>query len=299
LYGKAWVEQMRMYADLEPVVLLEKSLYEYKKFNDIAILKYALNALSNTKFRKTTWTQIQPLLLNILVKLPCLSKFITNILLANKDNIAINMLRKSLYSILEINLVQKYDEEVIWAIWMIKIFKIRINTQMIHDILMSDNWIAIIILLDTIANRRTETTIKEEVKRFRERIKDECFDNSNSTSGMNSGIWLLAYEAERNEWLNTGNEEADKFIVIPQASFFEKLKQLGVSFYNSDNCYTQNNLQEQQRSQKITRNELIKLIQEISESVAGRNAEQNNTNLEISNDLVRRMRIAMLFAENY
>ena len=298
IYGKAWVEQMRMYTDLEPCVLLEKSICEYKTYNDVAILKYALNVLSDTEFCDATWSQMQPQLLNILVKLPCLSKQITNILFANRNGISVNLLKKTLYTVIEANIVQKHDEEVFWAVWMIKTFDIKISIRMIHEILASDNWIAIIILLDAIVGRNHELSIQGEIRRFKQRMMEEHFEN-NGEASMSSGVWLLAYEAELKGWLNTGNTEAEIFKVIQRGTFFYKLKEMGVSFYNPENCFDQIIQKEETIRRAFSRNELKKLIKEINRSSEKQDNGEDKLTFEIYDEVVRRMRSTLLFTENY
>ena len=298
IYGKAWVEQMRMYTDLEPCVLLEKSICEYKTYNDVAILKYALNVLSDTEFCDATWSQMQPQLLNILVKLPCLSKQITNILFANRNGISVNLLKKTLYTVIEANIVQKHDEEVFWAVWMIKTFDIKISIRMIHEILASDIWIAIIILLDAIVGRNHELSIQGEIRRFKQRMMEEHFEN-NGEASMSSGVWLLAYEAELKGWLNTGNTEAEIFKVIQRGTFFYKLKEMGVSFYNPENCFDQIIQKEETIRRAFSRNELKKLIKEINRSSEKQDNGEDKLTFEIYDEVVRRMRSTLLFTENY
>lgn len=235
IYGKSWVEQMRAYARLAPQILLEKAIIEYHLYKDIAILKYALNIISVYTFSHSEWESLQPTIFNIWVRFPNVSKTITIIFKKNEENISRSLLKKSIYSILDVHIALKNDEEVIWVIWISKIFNINLSKKYISLILDTDNWLAIIILLDIISSRKKEKTIEKIINRFRNSLVLEYFSDPNLVTNMHTDIWLLAYEADKNKWLNTSSK--DTFLFARKHPFFKMLRELDIDFYRKDYTY--------------------------------------------------------------
>ena len=235
IYGKPWVEHMKAYTHLRPQILLEKAIIEYRSFQDVSIFKYALKVIRTKYFTKVEWQDIEPIIINIWVRFPNLSNIISLIFKNNEDKINKQLLKKSIYRIVETNLLLKNDEEVIWAVWICKQLNIKISQMYIKKILESDNWLAIIVILDIISGRKNENSIKDIINKFRVRLYIEYFKDDENKNEMFSSIWLLAYEADKNKWLNTSSSE--NFCVIKNYEFFNKLKTLGIDFYDSDYSY--------------------------------------------------------------
>lgn len=260
IYGKSWVEQMRAYARLAPQILLEKAIIEYHLYKDIAILKYALNIIRGGLFSDAEWRRLQPTIFNIWVRFPNLSNIITIIFKNNEDNISSSLLKKSIYSILDMHIALKNDEEVIWVIWISKIFNVQLSQKYINLILDTDNWLAIIILLDILYSRKSEKSIKKIINRFRNRLISEYFSEQNSEGNMHTDIWLLAYEADKNKWLNTSG--TDTFLFARRHPFFKELRTLDIDFYCKDFTYESIEQPKSKANIYVTRKELIALLDE-------------------------------------
>ena len=226
---------MKAYTHLRPQILLEKAIIEYRSFQDVSIFKYALKVIRTKYFTKVEWQDIEPIIINIWVRFPNLSNIISLIFKNNEDKINKQLLKKSIYRIVETNLLLKNDEEVIWAVWICKQLNIKISQMYIKKILESDNWLAIIVILDIISGRKNENSIKDIINKFRVRLYIEYFKDDENKNEMFSSIWLLAYEADKNKWLNTSSSA--NFCVIKNYEFFNKLKTLGIDFYDSDYSY--------------------------------------------------------------
>ncbi len=260
IYGKAWVEQIRAYARLEPQLLLEKAIIEYHTYKDISILRYALNVIRGMCFNKGEWEKIEPLIFNIWISFPNLSNVITVIFKSNENYLKPLLLKNSIYTILDTHISLKNDEEVIWAIWAVKIFNIKISQNNIERIFDTDNWIAIIILLDILSTRKNEPKIKKEIDKFRNHIIDEYFSDSETNHAMYSNVWLLAYEADKNKWLNTSGTE--NFMFARKDDFFKELRKLKVDFYSSSYNYDIIGKSKSEYNIYVTRKELIELLKE-------------------------------------
>lgn len=260
IYGKSWVEQIRIFARLEPQLLLEKAVIEYHLYKDIAILKYALKVLRGICFSETEWKKIQPTIINIWVRFPNVSNIITVVFKNNEKNLSVSLLKKAIYTILDTHIALKNDEEVIWAVWLSKVFNIQLSRMYIKRILDTENWLAIIIILDGLSLKKADTAINKLLNNFRKRIIAEYFSDHDSTNGMLTDIWLLAYEADKNKWLNTSG--TDTFIYARKHPFFKELRNLDIDFYNSNYNYDIIGKPKSKSNIYVTRKELINLLKE-------------------------------------
>ncbi len=274
IYGKPWVEEMRIHARLEPSLLLEKAIIEYRQYKDIAILKYALKVLRGKKFSRSEWKNIEPTIISIWIRFPNLSQIITIILKNNESLLSNSLLKNAIYTILDTNITLKNDEEVIWAIWVSKVFNIKLAQNYIKQILDTENWLAIIILLDIISVRKSENAIKKMLNKFRERIISEYFSDIDPAKGMLTDIWLLAYEADKNKWLNTSG--ADTFAYACKHSFFKELLNLGVEFYNNNFNYDIIGSTDKKHSIYVTRKELINILKEYTKIFESQSEIENS-----------------------
>lgn len=291
VYGKSWVEEMRVYSCLQPELLIEKAIIEYHKYEDISILRYALQVIRGICFNKKKWNEIQPIILNILVSFPNLSDIITIILKNNAEYVKLSVLKQCIYTILDNNVKLKNDEEVIWAVWLCKIFNIKLSLNYIIKVLDTDNWVAIIILLDIISKKKNELPVKKATDKFRRRIIEEYFDNNND--GMNTDIWLLAYECEKNKWLNTSG--VDIFDKAHKNQYFKKLKELNIDFYKSDYEYVDIANPEYKSNIYVTRKELMVLLEEykkLNDNITDNDAK-NSTKIIVKNDIFEKIKEAL------
>nr|WP_320146517.1 RNA-directed DNA polymerase [uncultured Anaeromusa sp.] len=264
LYGKPWVEQMRAYARLEPKLLLEKAIIEYRLHKDISILKYALKVIRIVSFSAKEWKTVQATIFNLWVRFPSLSNIVTVILKNNEKFVSATLLKRSIYSIIDTHVALKNDEEVIWAIWIAKIFNISLSQEYTKMILDTDNWLAIIVLLDVIYPRKSQTSIKRIINRFRKRIVAEYFSEEQPEENMYADIWLLAYEADKNKWLNNSS---DTFMFARKNEFFKILRESNVDFYNGNYQYEKIELKRKaSNSMYITRKEIIALFEKCKTS---------------------------------
>ena len=282
IYGKPWVEQMRIYSRLKPHLLLEKAIFEYHVHNDIAILKYALKIIRNMYFSPKEWKKLEPVILNVWVTFPSLSSIITLILKNNQENVSVLLLKQSVYTIFDTHIVFNNDEEIIWAIWTCKVLNIKISLEYISKLLNTDNWLAIIIVLDIISSRKKEVSIAKLLNNFRINIIDEFFNEVDKSAGMLTEIWLLAYEADKNKWLNTSDTET--FLCARKHPFFKELKKLDVDFYNENYSYDIINKHKSKSSLYITRKEMMDILKEYAKLQEEHSIEKINSPVVVNAD---------------
>lgn len=235
VFGKKWIEQMRIYSALEPSILLEKSIIEYQKYKDISILRYSLNVIRNIEFSNKEWKRIEPIIINIWVSFPSLSNVIILILKNNEKFINIQLIKSATYAIIDSQLNIGGDEEIIWAVWIFKTLNLKMSLACMKRLLSTENWLAIIILLDIISSRKKEPQISKLIDGLRDKIINDYFYDAGSPLNMYKSIWLLAYEADINKWLNTGNNKV--FNLASKEEFFKLLKENYVEFYNKNYKY--------------------------------------------------------------
>ena len=238
LYGKPWVEKIKQYLHYPADIFISKLIAEYKIYMDISIFKYGLKVLYHAKFNSFDWPAIQSRLINLWVSFPSLSDLIIKILIKNKDRLKMTSLKKAIYSVIDESIMLNREQELIWAIWFVKVFNIKISQKYILRIFNTTNELAIIILLSIIdkSGRRDEPAIKSQLIRIHEKLKEDDVDDKGNTNAlMWSSHWLLAYEANRNRWLNYPD---NPFEYARKNAFFKVLLEHNVKFYDEDFNYS-------------------------------------------------------------
>ena len=262
LYGKPWAEKIKQYIHLPSDVFLTKLIIEYNNYKDISIFKYGLKILYHCKFVGKEWGAMQSRLINLWVRFPSLSDLIIKILLKNQANIKITALKKAIYNIIDESILLNREQELVWAVWFIKVFKISISQEYIFKIFDTSNELAIIIMLSIIdkAGRRKETKIRNWIEKIHKDLEQANVDDKgNGNALMWSSHWLLAYEATRNKWINLPDKP---FEYAKKNSFFKRLLECNVKFFDEDYTYS---LADDKNTnfEFATRNELYKAINKI------------------------------------
>lgn len=269
LYGNPWVEEIKQYVHLQPDVLLTKLIIEYHKSKDISVLKYGLKIISKYRYNKDNWSAIQSRLINLWTQLPSLSDRIIDIFWNNKELIKINSLKRAIYSVIDESILLNRDQELIWAVWFIKVFNVSISHAYITKVLRSTNELAIIIMLDIVHSTGKENvpSVSQQRKRLHEHLKAEDIDERGiSNSLMWTSHWLLAYEATKNQWLKLPDMP---FEYAKKNPFFNALLKENVKFYNSDFSYS--SLPNKAHNLEFaTRSELYNALRKMKKSILER-----------------------------
>lgn len=240
LYGKPWIEQVKQYIHLQPDVFLSKLIMEYNTYKDIAIIKYGLTVIAQCRYTVTSWPAMQSRLINLWVRFPSLSDRILPILWKNKTLLKMRGFKAAIYSVIDEALLLNREQELIWAVWFIKVFNIQISQDYMIRVLQSSNELAIIIILDIICS--SDAKNKPKIMQQRRGLRDELIaedidDKGESNTLMWTSHWLLAYEATRMKWLNLPNE--DPFEFARKNTFFRELLLKSVKFYNPQFIYAE------------------------------------------------------------
>ena len=283
VYGKPWVEQMKEYLHLKSDIFLSKLIMEYNRYKDISILKYGLKVIQFQKYSAEEWKCIQSSLINIWVTLPSLSNFFATIFKCNENVINKSLMKKAIYTIIENNLNLKNDQEVIWAVWISKIFNIQMSQHYIEKLLSSGNWLAIIIMLDIIKYKKLKknSNVKKYLENLYDEIVEEFLEDGNPQNLMRSEIWLLAYEIDKNKWLNINKKE---FIFARKNEFFKKLLELNIEFYNSEFNYKILEPQLKKDNIYVTRQEFNSTMKKLQDSINSRLGNSEKLSLVLSDE---------------
>lgn len=266
LYGNPWVEEIKQYIHLQPDVFLTKLIIEYNKSKDISILKYGLKVIEHHHYTKSNWPAMQSRLINLWTRFPSLSDRIISIFWKNKDLIKVNALKRAIYSVIDESVLLNREQELIWAVWFVKVFDISISQSYITKVLKTTNELAIIIMLDIVhaLGQENAPTILQQRRNLHNLLKNEDTDDKgNPNSLMWTAHWLLAYEATKNQWLKL---PGIPFEYAKKNQFFNELLIRNVKFY--DPSFSYGNLSSSTHSPEFaTRSELYNALRKMKKSI--------------------------------
>lgn len=266
LYGNPWVEEIKQYIHLQPDMFLTKLIIEYNKCKDIAILKYGLKVISYHHYTKNSWPAVQSRLINLWTRFPSLSDRIVDVFWNNKDLIKINALKRAIYSVIDESILLNREQELIWAVWFVKVFDISISQAYITKVLKTTNELAIIIMLDIVHSSGQENVaaILQQRKNLHNYLKSEDTNEKGSPNSlMWTSHWLLAYESTKNQWLKL---PGIPFEYAKKNSFFNELLNRNVKFYNPGFSYS-NPPNKFHNPEFATRSELYNALRKMKKSI--------------------------------
>ncbi len=266
LYGNPWVEEIKQYIHLQPDVFLSKLIIVYNKSKDISILKYGLKIIEHHHYTKNNWSAMQSRLINLWTRFPSLSDRIISIFWKNKDLIKVNALKRAIYSVIDESILLNREQELIWAVWFIKVFDISISQSYITKVLKTTNELAIIIMIDIVHTLGQENTsaILQQRRSLHDSLQTKDVDDKGvPNSLMWTSHWLLAYEATKNQWLKLPGVP---FEYAKKNHFFNELLTRNVKFYNPGFSY--DNPSDSMRSPEFaTRTELYNALHKMKKSI--------------------------------
>ncbi len=269
LYGKPWVEQIKQYMHLQPDVFLSRLVMDYNTHKDIAIIKYGLKVIAQCRYRSNDWPAMQSRLINLWVRFPSLSDHILPILWHNKDRLSKSNLKSAIYSVINESLLLNRDQELIWAVWFAKTFKIDLSQPYILSVLKSSNEVAIIVMLDYIykMGKQDSPKIKAQLLNLFDVLAQADVDDAGRANNlMWTSHWLLAYEADRNGWLNI---DGKVFTYAQCIQYFNLLLTKGVKFYDTSFVYDEPP-QKTRNHEYATRSELYSSINKLKNMITER-----------------------------
>lgn len=284
-YGSSWVNDIRPFINLGPEELLSELVLLYKKHKSIKVFRYGLKMLASYHISQEKWDVMQSKLLNLYVSCPALAEQILPILLAHEAYLKKTLLKEAIYTVINESIRFKHDQELVWAIWIAKVFDVYLAQSYYCDILQSGNDLAIIVVLDIINSKHIEN--KARIKICLDKLYSELCD-SDSETGKNGGLlwgthWLLAYEADLYNWF--GNSHYS-FKYASKDSYFKYLIKRNIHFYDSAYHYTLNKIGKTDKS-FVTHSEVNQLFRKlikkakVNEAFSDDNSEVFSAILEV------------------
>lgn len=270
-YGKAWIEELKLYIHLDKEVFLNKTINLFNKYKDVSILKYGIKVISFYSFAKSDWNAIESKIINLWTRYPALSYLIVDVFLSNKNLLRKNNIRNAIYTILEKNVELNNHEEVIWAVWIAKIFEIKINSSHLINIIQSQNCIAIILILDIIS---APQYVKS--KGLIETVNEMLDFLENEPNVLWSQYWMLAYEIDFNNW---AKDYGRKFEYARNDDFFKKLVANKVDFYDRGFSYESKN-NKNTSSEYLTKKEFYMYLNKLKKMIGNMAKEPENESIE-------------------
>lgn len=248
---------------------------EYNNHKDISIIKYGLKVIDHCRYTKYDWPAIQSRLINLWVRFPSLSDRILQIMWNNKEQLNKTALKNAIYSVINESIHLNREQELVWAVWFIKVFDISISQICIVDVLKSSSDIAIIIMLDLLHKRALQGTpkIKQQLLKLYDDLAMDDIDNKNQSNTLLwTSHWLLAYEIDRNKWLNI---DGKVFEFARKNQFFKELLKRKVKFYDPDFAYPTMEIKKR-RLEYATRSELYAAYTKLKKMIDERLKKEGN-----------------------
>lgn len=273
LYGKPYFDYIKQYIHLPPDAFLTHLILNYREHKDIAIIKYGLRILSQHRYALKEWQSMQSRLLNLWVRFPSMADRILEILLHNHKHLKMDSLKKAIYSVIDESLLLNREQELVWAVWFLKVFNIRPAIPYIVKVLRCTTDLAIIIMLDIVhVHQRSECPdVRKSCNFLRQRIFDSVSEDTKDASPLWTSHWLLVYEAERNNWLQLSECSSSYTHANP---FFKKIHSLQVAFYDSHFAY---NISEVYSNELkfVTQRDLSRIIKKLQKMLSAHAKSSN------------------------
>jgi len=291
-FDKPWIEELKLFSFNSEELLLNKAIILYNEYKDISILKFALKIISFNDITITDWNRVESKLYNLWVRFPVLSDLIIELLMQKKEIIHKQKLKKAIYTNLDKCMLLNWQQELVWILWAIKVFEIRIKQDYVLEILKSNNDLAIIIVLDCIDAGIIDCTasVTKQIDALRQELNDLDIDeNGKNGNLMWSSRWLLAYECQLHKWINTEN---GSFYTVDNNAFYKSLLKSKVDFYDAGVLPDVNdNISKRSKTQRIM--DYIKCIN------AQENDDKNETELLEIQKSARNYIFNVIYSDEY
>lgn len=217
-----WVAQLRKFS-LHPGADSQKEELESffslclrlaRMYPKEPVIKYAFHKLKNESILPVHWNLYISLLFRLIAIDGSAIREFAEIAIAGRKHISADILKRELGIWLDRHIPSKNEYEILWCLWLHKVFHIRIQNT--HAAKLQHAGVLIVLML---YDMRNESLINSSVS-FR------MLDRQIASANYNTEWWMLKYECGRNGWIvnlkSTNN------------GFFTELKKLKVNFYKSD-----------------------------------------------------------------
>ncbi|MDB5235081.1 MAG: RNA-directed polymerase [Hymenobacter sp.] len=206
----------------------KKQLFDLIRFFDLSfkysiefpadsVLKYAMKILYSLSIEPGNWSFYESLLMKTAITEPATLQEFSLTMYHNRSRVDKQKITDVIYTLLEEHVYKGHSFETNWALWLAKIFKIKIPPRIASNLFDFIDPCSLIMALDL----RKQGLIASNTKigSFQDLFDDDALDNE---------YWLLVYEAINQKWFVPKNPK-----IIDNHPFFSILKKNNVSFYHT------------------------------------------------------------------
>lgn len=183
------------------------------------ILNYAIKVTKSSKIHPGNWRDYETYLLRAAranhTTIPTVVQIFTNYN-ANKYDISKDRVKKLVEDLVLHCAPVGRHAEVAWALFLAKALKITLNSTLFDYILKMESSTCALLTLDL----RSRGQISGE-------IDTTIWESSLTKEGLNTSMWLLAYEAKRKGWLDSATPN-----YVNDHPHFSVLLEKGITFYD-------------------------------------------------------------------
>ena len=188
------------------------------------ICKYGLKVMKNKIYplSQKDMDIVYMLLFKTAILAPSVTPQVLNLVKDFENEPDKSIVQKMANIIFKKNICLGHHVEVLWAIWVCKIYSIEISSDTVVEVFSMNNALCSIMMLDYLHNTCRTLLNDARVKRSIKKI-----NSSISISSLYDSNWILAYEGSIKGWLK-------RLDIVKSDSFFSLLYSLKVSFYDDN-----------------------------------------------------------------
>lgn len=183
------------------------------------VARYSFSKLRKLKIKKANWDVVESFILSAILYDPSSIPYACNILSEyyhKKYGVNKEKIENTVIGIIEKALSANNDYEIIWALWIAYLLKVRITDPLIIEKLCDIESPLIALVMLSLYNKNDLNISKWTPFMTKENLYTE--------------YWLLAYEALVRNWLPS----SDGSDYVEEDAFFRKLKKYNVRFINNN-----------------------------------------------------------------
>lgn len=222
---RPWRAELRSYRfdaerDATPTELVSyfNRVFELKsKYPSDAVLAYAVARLRSVDVED--WDLLQNLICQCALAEPGATEPVVTLLQENSDRDMTEAIDGLISSTISYHAPLSHGSEVAWALWAAVWFKRPIPTEAASKLLLNRDPSVAVLALHA-----------KELGLIKRNVSFQSWGEGIDSASLYGPEWLLAYEADRNEWLPS----VSKARLVEKDANFSALKSAEVSFYDPD-----------------------------------------------------------------
>jgi hypothetical protein len=182
------------------------------------VVKYALTTFERRTLaiKKANWPIFESLLLKTALIRPSCLEQVSRILETYRSMVDASKVGRTLIGLLNVHAPLNHHFEVVWALWMLKQFNIRLPLNLVPHMVAGGNALTLLVLFDLESNGLVEGGAIDPV--LRQQII------ASLDSGEDSSDWLLYYEAV----------QVKGWLLATARAEYQTLRTNGVTFYDQN-----------------------------------------------------------------